>query len=190
MFPHLTLSCVYVCVCAGCRPEEDGGWERSDPKGIQPLLRPDHRQRQPGQGLRDVTGRRGQTVQWTAVGPGELGVLKTSCSAPFLHTEWVTVTQQHVCVCVFSTTKAKEEEKRADILDNNKKKILSDCSFSSWARTQCNFFLLKTQRERVLIYFITFYERSFYSMWNSSENETKKKVGTWHGPYFCINLLS
>lgn len=37
------------------------------------------------------------------------------------------------------------------------------------------FFYSKTQRERVLIYFITFYERSFYSVLNSIEIETKKK---------------
>ncbi len=109
-------------VSAGCGPEEDGGWERPDPEGVQPLLRPDHRQRQPGQGLRDVTGRRGQTVQWTPVGPGELGVLRTSCSALTDHSERVTLTHQHVCVCVcvFLTTKAKEE-KRAEILNNYKK---------------------------------------------------------------------
>lgn len=52
-----------LCAPAGCGPEEDGGRERPDPEGVQPLLRPDRRQRQPGQGLRDVTGCRGQTVQ-------------------------------------------------------------------------------------------------------------------------------
>lgn len=129
------------------------------------------------------------------MGAGELGVLRTSCSAPTDHTERVTLTQWRVfvCVSVFLNTKAEEEEKRGEIVNNSnfkKTKKTSLIALSPLGPAHCaTFFLLKTQRERVLIYFITFYERSFYSTWNSSEDETKHLVALL-GPYFCINLLS
>lgn len=66
-FEGITVACIHsssiFCVLAGRGPEEDGGRERPHPESLQPLLRPHYRQRQPGQGLRDVTGCRGQTVQ-------------------------------------------------------------------------------------------------------------------------------
>lgn len=76
--------------------------------------------------------------------------------------------------CEFLTTKAKEEEKRAEIFQQNniiKKKKISYRSLSRLGPARrATVFLLKTQRERVLIYFITFYEKSFYLMCDSTEN--------------------
>lgn len=60
---------------AGRGPEEDGGRERSHPEGVRPLLRPDRRQRQPGQGLRGAADRRGRAALRPPVGARELGVL-------------------------------------------------------------------------------------------------------------------
>lgn len=58
--------------------EEDGGRECQDPPRLQPLLWPDHRQQQPRQGFRHAAGRRRQTIGGAAVGPSQLGLLKTS----------------------------------------------------------------------------------------------------------------
>lgn len=59
----------------GERPEEDRGRERQDPPGLQPLLRPDHRQRQLGQGLRHAAGGCGAIAHRAAVGSRQLGLL-------------------------------------------------------------------------------------------------------------------
>lgn len=97
-----------------------------------------------------------------------------------------------MCVCF----RPQGLKKRSAEIQNNrnekKKKNTSLIARSPLGPARhATFFLLETQRERVLIYFITFYERSFYSMWNSSEIEAKqnKKSGHILGPYFCINLL-
>lgn len=157
-----------LSLLAGCGPKEDRGRERPDPEGVQPLLRPDHRQRQPGQSLWDVAGGRGHTVQSTPVGPSELGVLMP--------------TRQHECASV--TAKGpRRGAQRLRIIKN----IIARSALGPAHRA--TFFLLKTQRERVLIYFITFYERSFYSMWTSNVNETTKenpKLVTFLGHIFAL----
>lgn len=97
---HTHLS--FCVLLSGRWSEEDGGWERPHPEGVQPLLWPDHRQRQPGQSLRDVTGCRGETAQWAPVGPGELGVLRTSSGVPLTT---LTGSQWPTSMCAFLTSK-------------------------------------------------------------------------------------
>lgn len=80
-------------------------------------------------------------------------------------------------VCVFLTTRAEEEEHRfLTIITEKRMKapLLWSRALLSGLHAMQLFFYSKTQRERVLIYFITFYERSFYSVLNSIEIETKK----------------
>lgn len=104
-----------------------------------------------------------------------------------------------MCVCVSDHKGQRREEKGRDASAKHKIKLKKNIIKKNTTPTalsplrparHATFFLLKTQRERVLIYFITFYGRSFYSVWNSSENETnKQKSGHALGPYFYINLL-
>ena len=126
----------------------------------QPLLWPDHRQRQPGQGLRDVTGRCGQTDLGAPVCPGQLGVLTTtgahSDPGPATEHPWVGVwlwgrgerRREGKSFFFKGDTSAKTTTKK-------KRKFFSLVAFSSHQalHTHATFFLLKTERERALIYF-------------------------------------
>lgn len=64
-----------IFASTGKRSEEDCGRERQDPPGLQPLLRPDDRQRQLGQGLRHAAGGCGAITHRATVGSRQLGLL-------------------------------------------------------------------------------------------------------------------
>ena len=107
VYYFLLLCSLSVPPSPGHGSEEDGGWEREDPEGVQPLLWPHYREQQPGQGLWGAAGCCKPVVHRSTVGPGQLGLLSSEVqSGPGHSRGWTTPTSTGAA--------AKDVEPRSD----------------------------------------------------------------------------